>query len=231
MSAAASTRGQQWSNWKGVVTIAIAHGTVSSLLPMSPKFHQALTWQLILLGCGPAHLKAIWAAIVQRHRQHELTPPMTRSGDYSRWVKAISRMMGQPKLLKFPLGKPLVHRLLQMDGVTEAPYVVQRNVLATVLGVLCCARVSEIAALQACDVLYNLDTLRGDAQYAGTAAIHICKRKNDALRKGLFPRLGRARSSIPAFNVVQWLWSFQHRFGQFKHPGCTRTGSARPSSR
>jgi hypothetical protein len=70
-------------------------------------------------------------------------------------------------------------------------FVTQCNILATAPATLCRAQAPEIANLQACGILFDFDTARGSRAYARTAAVRISKHKNNTLRKGLFPRLGK----------------------------------------
>ena len=72
-----STRDGHWRNWRSVVTWAIAHGATQRLLPIRLDVLQALSWQLLSLRCGPAHLQSVWAAIAQRHREAGLRTPWT----------------------------------------------------------------------------------------------------------------------------------------------------------
>ena len=222
MECVASTRSQQWHNWRSVVTWAIAFKSVDRLLPMSITTLQALSWQLLVLQCGPAHMQQIWAAISKRHFYRRLAPPLSSKGEYSKWAKATNVMMGRPKLLKFPIRREHIWRLLSLPNVRVESYVVQRNVLATVVATICCARVSEIAELQACDVLFDFDTLRGDPFFQGTAAVLIRRRKNDCIRKGHIPRIGRGASGNPALDVVDWLKTYMITFGLSQHRSCTR---------
>ena len=222
MECVPSTRAQQWHNWRSVLTWAIAFRVTDRLLPMSMETLQALSWQLLVLECGPAHLQQIWGAISKRHHYCRLTPPLASKGEYAKWAKATNILMGRPKLLKFPIRKEHLWRLLSLPNVRGESYVVQRNVLATVLATVCCARVSEVAALQACDILYDFDTLRGDARFWGTAAVCIRRRKNDCIKKGLFPRIGRPASGNPAGDIVDWLKSYQTSFGLQTHRLCAR---------
>ena len=220
-----STRVQQWLHWRAVLTLAIAHECVDQLVPMPKRTLMALTWQLLTLGCGPGHVQAAWGAISQRHRALEATAPLAMRGEYSAWSKAINNIAGRPRSLKFPIRKELIWKMLSMPDLRRAAFVTQRNILATVLATLCCARVSEIASLQACDILFDFDSARGSRAYAGTAAVRISKRKNDTLRKGLFPRLGKAIN--PTFDVVDWIKQYQQRFGLAKHPTCHRPATDR----
>ena len=222
-----STRAQQWRNWRAVLTLAVAHGVVDRLLPMHKDTLYALSWQLITLHCSASHMEQVWGAIAHRHSLAGLPSPLAGKGEYSQWKKSLSVMQGRPSPLKFPIRKDHIWRLLSLPGLSTASYVMQRNVLAAVLGVLCCARVSEMAELQACDVLFDFDTLRGSPGYEGTAAIRIRKRKNDTLRKGLFPRLGRARRQGTMFDVVAWLQIYMWRFELTCHPECDRDANDR----
>ena len=105
------------------------------------------------LPAGPCHQLCPLAAFTQHHHNIALILLMARKGNYARWVKATSRMMGQLKLLKFPIGKSLIQRPL-FKGT----------------------------ALQACNTLFKCNTLRCNPQYGRTVAILTCKRKYD-LRK------------------------------------------------
>jgi hypothetical protein len=82
-------------------------------------------------------------------------------------------------------------RLLSLQGLRDRTYVQQPNVLATVVArppSRC--RLTQVAALQACDILFDFDMLHGDRKYRCTAAIKICKRKNDLILNGLFKFIG-----------------------------------------
>ena len=112
-----STRDGHWRNWRSVVTWAIAHGVVRRILPIRLDVLQALSWQLLALRCGPAHLQSIWAAIAQRHREAGLHTPLDAPGEYSRWLHACSVTVGRPRLLKFPVQRDILVRLLEQRGI------------------------------------------------------------------------------------------------------------------
>ena len=187
----------------------------------------ALSWQLITLRCSASHMEQVWGAIAHRHSLARLPSPLAGKGEYSQWKKPLSVMQGRPSPLKFPIRKDHIWRMLPLPGLSTSSYVMQRNVLAAVLGVVCCARVSEMAELQACDVLFDFDTLRGSAGYERTAAIRIRKRKNDSTWKGLFPRLGRACRQETMFDVMSWLLVYMWRFELTCHPDCDRDAGDR----
>ena len=222
MARQVSTRGQQWRHWRSVLTIAIAHDVVNRLLPMTMETLEALSWQLLTLRCTPSHMEQIWGAIAQRHAAAKMVSPLAGPREYSNWKKALSVMQGRPSPMLFPIRKEHLWAMLSLPGLSTAPYVTQRNVLATALMVVCCSRVSEMAELQACDVLFDFDTWRGIPGYEGTAAIRIRKRKNDSIKKGLFPRIGRARKANTMFDLVAWLRFYMQKFGLMMHPRCTR---------
>ena len=127
-----STRDGHWDTWRSVLTWAIAYGAVRLLLPMSLDTLKALSWQLVTLRCGPALMQKVWGTIAQRHHAFDLVPPLSRPGEYGRWLHAVSVSPGRPRLLKFPIQRDHVVRLLSLPGLRELPFVTQRNVLATV---------------------------------------------------------------------------------------------------
>jgi hypothetical protein len=217
-----STRVQLWKHWRGILTIAVAHGVVDKLVPMANETLSALSWQLILLGCSASHIGQAWGAIAHRHAVARVPTPFAGKGDYAKGRKSLGVMQGQPSPLKFPIWKEHLRVLLALPGLATAPFVVQRNILGTALTVVCGARVSEMAELQSCDVLFNFDVLRGTPGFEGTAAIKIRKRKNNVLRKGLFPRIGKALQEDTAFDLVAWLRSFLQQFDLVPHPECRR---------
>jgi hypothetical protein len=219
----ASTRGQQWRNWRGVITIAVAFDVVDQLVPMSNETLSALSWQLILLRCSASHMEQIWGSIAHRHGLAHAVSPLSRPGDYGKWKKSLSVMQGRPSPLKFPIRKEHLWKLLSMPNLGDESFVVQRNVLAAAVTVVCCARVSETAALQACDILFDFDAMRGVPGFEGTAAIRIRKRKNDSLRKGHFPRIGRSAQPGTTFDLVEWLRTFMFQSGLTRHPQCVRS--------
>ena len=160
---------------------------------------------------------------MQRHKDAGLATPLDKPGEYSRWLHACSVTEGRPRQLKFPIQSNIIAKLLAQPGIRLAPYVEQCNALATVVATVCCTRCSEVVALQACDLLFDFDALRGDGRYYSTMAVKICKRKNDAIRKGLFSRIGRPKKPGSTHDVVAWLRDYLTRFGLSRHDACTRS--------
>jgi hypothetical protein len=64
---------------------------------------------------------------------------------------------------------------------------------------------------------------QGYGHYHDTMAVKICKRKNDAISKGLFPRIGRPKKPGSTHDVVAWLHANLARFGLSRHDACTRS--------
>jgi hypothetical protein len=54
-------------------------------------------------------------------------------------------------------------------------------------------------------------------------AIKKCKLKNYAIRKGLFPRIGRPKEPCSVNDVVAWLHTYLAHFGLTCHGACTRS--------
>lgn len=203
----ASTRGKHQNNWAVVVTWAVAWGAVHLLLPMHTDTLKALTWELLCLGTPRSVITAIWAAVQHRHKLAQLRPPIFGFGEFSAWTRCLSRLVGRPSALLFP-----IHRLLVVAMLRSRPDLDRdnRDRLMVALATICCLRVSELIALQLCDVWFDFHTGYGVPGFQGTAAIHVAKRKNDCERKGHHPAVGRARD--PALDILHQLrfWMAEH---------------------
>jgi hypothetical protein len=186
-----ATRAGYFSAWKMVITWGVAHDEVGQLLPMSQDTLKAITQEMLMVGCSAGTVRNMWSAVADRHRQHRLPAPLAIEGEFSRLARAVGSVRGEPSRLIFPVGVHHIQRLVEMAGLTLTQ---RRNMLICVVGTVACMRVSEVANLQLCDVRWNHDA-GWHAQYEGTMAIGIYKRKQDQTRKGLYPRVGRAVTS------------------------------------
>ena len=139
--------------------------------------------------------------------------PLGATGDFSRMSKAVASVQGEPSRLVFPVGTHHVRALLELAGLTESQ---TRDVLACVLGTVCCLRVSEVAQLQVCDLKWDHDAA-WHPRYANTLAVGVYKRKQDQVRKGLYPRAGEA--------VATRLRIFTERLGLEVRAECTKRRS------
>ena len=101
--------------------------------------------------------------------------------------------------------------------------VIWRNLLAAATATICCLRPSEGAMLQRCDLWLDWDckdAQQADLSFRGTAALNIMSRKNDQLRKGHHPRLGK--SLDPRRDVVHQLLGYTSAVGLGLSPRCNK---------
>ena len=213
----ASTRSKHQSNWAVVVTWAIAWNIVHLILPMRTDILKALTWELLCLGTPRSVITAIWAAVQHRHKTAHLHPPIYGFGEFSSWTRCLSRLVGRPSALLFPVHRLMVAAMLRMRPDSDRD---NRDRLMVALATICCLRVSELIALQLCDVWFDFHTGYGIPGFHGTAAIHVAWRKNDCERKGHHPAIGRALDS-----ALHWM----AKHGLRVSPHCQK--AARPAAR
>ena len=142
-----------------------------------------------MVGCGAGTIRNVWSAIEDRHRRFGYSPPLGIEGDFSRMARAVGSVkeFKLPSRLIFPIGQHHIQRMMELAGLTLTQ---RRDMLACVVGTVACMRVSEVANMQLCDELWNHDA-SWHSQYNGTMALRVYKRKQDQVRKGLYPRLGR----------------------------------------
>jgi hypothetical protein len=220
----ASTRSKHQSNWAVVVTWAIAWNIVHLILPMRTDILKALTWELLCLGTPRSVITAIWAAVQHRHKTAHLHPPIYGFGEFSSWTRCLSRLVGRPSALLFPVHRLMVVAMLRMRPDSDRD---NRDRLMVALATICCLRVSELIALQLCDVWFDFHTGYGIRGFHGTAAIHVAWRKNDCERKGHHPAIGRALDS--ALDILHQLRHWMAKHGLIVSPHCQK--AARPAAR
>ena len=117
----------------------------------------------------------------------------------------------------------MVRCLRAAPGLSPAE---QRDCLATIIATIAGLRPSEGARLQVCDLKVGFDARRG-ASYHGSAALNIMCRKNDQIRKGLHPRLGR--TADPALDEISLVLAYLTRLGINTAACCSKP--ARPHAR
>ena len=101
------TRLAYWGSWRTVLTWAVAHGDVKSLLPMSQDTLKAITQEALMVGLSAGTIRNLWSAIEDRHRQYGYDPPLAmRGGDFSRYSKAVASAKGMPSRLLFSYRGP-----------------------------------------------------------------------------------------------------------------------------
>ena len=117
----------------------------------------------------------------------------------------------------FPMGVHHIKRLLGLVGLTTCR---ERDVLVTMLGTVVCMRVVELAYLQVCDILWDLDAAF-HVMYLGTLAVHIYRRKQDTARKGMYASVGLAANA--AWDLAQRMRRHAERCDLRVSPECTKT--------
>ena len=151
---AVGTRESYQSYWKSVITWAIAHDEVGSILPMTQTTLKAITQELMMIGCATGTIRNVWSAIEDRHRRFGYPLPLGMQGDFTRMGRAVASVQGQPSRLIFPVRTHHVKAMLEMAGLTDSQ---TRDILMCVLGTVACLRVREIAQPQVCDLRWNHD--------------------------------------------------------------------------
>ena len=212
-----STRLKNWANWSLVVTWAIVRKAVHMLLPMSRDTLKAITWDLITFGASRSQVAAVWCAIQARHNAFGLEPPLCKPREFTTWMRALEHVMGRPLALKLPIHRSVVVWLLRFRPDSIADH---RDRLLTILATLTCLRVSEAAELTVCDLWFDYFTGMGVPGFEGTCAVFVRTRKNDSIRKGHFPALGRSRD--PGLDVVRQLTVWLQWTGLCVQPGCPK---------
>ena len=212
-----STRSKNWRAWSSVVTWAIARDVVDQLLPMDVATLKALMWDFMCAGSSHSMLSALMAAVQSRHRYYGTPPPILGRGEYRAWSRCLACVMGRPLSLKLPIHKSVVAFLL---GWRPASLADNRDRLLTSLATIACLRISEVAALQVCDLWFDFFLQYGIRGYDGTAAVHVMRRKNDVERRGHHPALGRAID--PQLDIVFQLRQWLRFAGLAVHPACSK---------
>ena len=132
-----------------------------------------------------------------------------------KWATAATKRLGLPKSEKFPILATHIKAFLLLPRTTLK---MLRDITMLCVGTLCALRASELRQLDVCDVLDGIDG-------KDTMAIQLWKRKNDGHKRGLYPRIGKARN--PAFCVITLIRVYLHRAGLRVSKNCTKTKYSR----
>ena len=221
---APSTRGSAWRNWRGILTWATARRCLHRVLLMPTLTLESLLWDLVSLDCTYPMIKGYLDCIQARHRRFRQASPIGGALSYRRLSLGLQRFQGRQRRFTYPIHRSMVAAILRQP---VSSLVQLRNCLAASLTTTCCLRPSEGASLQSCDVFFNFDVASGLPGYDGTAAINIKSRKNDQIRRGHHPRLGRP--SCPLHDLVHQLRFFMAKAGLEPRRGCLK--QAKPHAR
>jgi hypothetical protein len=228
------TRKAAWAAWRVVLCWAAAREGLASILPMTEDVLFAFLWDALTMGASFHVLKSLVSAIQSRHNFFRLTPPIAPGGNFSRLMKALARFQGTPRKLLFPISRDAVVRMLRLPlpihpacpgpsgGCTLCAQFMARwrDCLAAVISTIGCMRPDELSSLTICDWWPDHDTRHGYPQFAGGAALHSIKMKNDQERKGHQRRFGKALD--PSLDAVAQLGAFLHQANLARHPRCTK---------
>jgi integrase len=210
-----ATRRSYDGPWAAFVTLAIADGRDTEILPASPELIQAFASYLLTMGLGPSSIRRYLQALRDRHRRCDLPFPLA-SEEMTLWMRALSRHVGRPPPALSTFSRGDLRSLLLRPSTSPAlSSTDQQAILATCLAIAIACRPSELVRIDVCDILYDYFQ-----DPPGTAAVRIWGGKCDIARKGHFPRLGRPRD--PRFDIVSLLATWCARWSLLRSPGCSK---------
>ena len=215
-----STRLEHWRAWSLVLTWAVARRCLHRLLPMDLETMKALTWDLVSFCTPSSRIEAVWGAVQARHRRFGLVPPLNERNQFTSWSRMLNTVRGRPLALKLPIQSATVRWLLLWRPTGLAA---NRARLLTALATIACLRVNEVARLQVCDLWFDYLASYGVSGFEGTCSVHVDRRKNDTVRKGHYPALGR--SFARAADIVQQLRVWMRLAGIVVSPACCKRAS------
>ena len=114
--------------------------------------------------------------------------------------KAVASVRGTPSLLHFPIGTHHLLRMLSLVGLSGSVSSGAAAVLVACVGTVTCCRPSEVANMQQCYLLWNLNAAY-QISLVGGLGIRINGLRQDIKRFGLYTRLppGALKSLLRAF--------------------------------
>ena len=210
---AQGTRSKYVTHRLSILTWAIWKGCFAQLLPMTDDLVRAYVWDSLAFEASRSVLKHALDAIKAWHRRLGMPVPLDGPGDYRRFTQSLGRFQPAPRILKFPIHKEAVRRLLTLPLPVHPPCAGVKppkpkgtwtrcpvcwaflhrwfNCLAGATATLIASRCLELGLLKTCDVWYRYDMLVGGwLEFEHGAAYNIKIRKNDQFRQGHQPRVG-----------------------------------------
>jgi integrase len=217
------TRARYHALWRGFVTYGLAQRDLEAIMPATKEMVQAWALQLMMLGASPALIRSSIAAVQSRHSEYGFPAPLNEAGAFKRFMKAVLSLQGSPRRQITPITRKMMTKLMLLRELTPGQ---ERDVLITVTGTQLGARVGELKRLQVCDLLVDHD-VPYSRRFRGSAAVRIRKRKQDQLRRGLYPRL--AKGSTARLCVVRRLQRMMATRSLQVSDACTK--AVRPAAR
>ncbi len=242
------TRSKAVTHRRSIVTWAIWKGVLQDLLPMSDDRVRAYIWDCLAFEASLSVLKHAIDAIKGWHRHLGMRIPLDGPGDYRRITTSLSRFQPSHRIVKFPIHKEAVRRLLLLPfpphpacagvrpptparpGWRRCPICwafLHRwfDCLAAVTATLICSRCLELGLLQVCDIWWDYDFLHGGwTQFRGCAAYNIKVRKNDQFRSGHTARVGVPKDG--RLDLLAQTREACRLLGTKPHPNCDRRSDA-----
>ena len=203
------TRKGHFGAWRAFVTFLLIEGVLHMAMPVTETAIQGFFMHLILTGYSGGRLGAFVEAIIDRHYLYniELGVPAER---IRWWASAAKKGLGLPAGEKYPILASHVKLILLLPRLTIKA---TRDAAMFCVGTVCALRAAEITRLDVCDLLWDIDG-------PGTLALLLWYRKNDGLKKGLFPRIGP--SNDPRLSIIMLLKQYLRMAGLTKSEMCTK---------
>ncbi len=204
-----ATRTGYWAAWRSFVTFLLLHGAADHAFPSSEVAVKAFAMQLLMVDYAGASVARFFEAIIDRHKQYD-QPLAVAACKLHSWRVALEKGRGLPTREKFLILPAHIHCIIQLprDSLCHL-----RDTTIVVVGSLCALRAAEIGRLDVCDVLWDFDG-------PGTVALLLWYRKNDGLKRGLFPRIGRGNTADTCPIVL--LREYCRRSGLIVSKHCTK---------
>jgi hypothetical protein len=207
------TRSKYVTHRLSILTWAVWKDCLPQLLPMTDDLFRAYVWDCLAFEASLSVLKHALDAVKGWHRRLGMPPPLDGPGDYRRIMTSLGHMQPVPRILKFPIHKDAVRRLLTLPLPPHPPCAgvipprpkgswrrcptcwsfLHRwfDCLAAATATLTCCRCLELGLLQTCDIWWRYDLLVGGwRDFGDGAAYNIKVRKNDQFRRGHWARVG-----------------------------------------
>ena len=247
---AAGTRSKYVTHRLSILTWAVWKGCFASLLPMSDDLVRAYVWDSLAFAASRSVLSHALDAIKAWHRRLGMPIPLDGAGDYRRFTHSLGRFQPAPRILKFPIHKEAVRRLLTLPLPSHPPCAGVKpptpkgswkrcpicwaflhrwfNCLAGATGTLIASRCLELGLLKTCDVWYGFDWIVGGwSEFRHGAAYNIKVRKNDNFRHGHQARVGLPKDG--RFDLLGQTREATRLLGTQPRPDCDQRFTANRS--
>ena len=115
------TRSKYVTHRLSILTWAVWKDCLADLLPVTDDLFRAYVWDCLAFDASHAVLKHALDAAKGWHRHLGLRVPLDGPGDYRRITTSLARFQPVPSILKFPIHKDAVRRLLSLPFPAHPP--------------------------------------------------------------------------------------------------------------